>query len=95
MIFVFTLVAFAVVFYLLMRWGCGGRLVHGLHLDDPGPEATDPVCGMRVADGEGYPLEHAGRIWRFCSRDCHQRFERHPETYLRPEGAPAHEESSP
>lgn len=86
--FVGAVLVFALVFFLLMRWGCGARMVHGLHRPTKGQldiVERDPVCGMRIAPGDGLLAERAGRIIRFCSDDCLRRFERHPEMY--PAGA--------
>lgn len=84
-----TLIVFALVFLLLMSWGCGGRMVRGL--GDPASEGVDggtvqvidrdPVCGMRVGPGGGPVKEVGGRILRFCSQACLVRFEEHPEMY--------------
>ncbi len=45
------------------------------------PEGVDPVCGMKVAAGEGFLVAHRGVEYRFCSLACIENFER---------GAPAH-----
>lgn len=45
------------------------------------PEGVDPVCGMKVASGEGFLVAHGGVEYRFCSLECVEHFER---------GAPAH-----
>jgi len=45
------------------------------------PEGVDPVCGMKVASGEGFLVAHGGVEYRFCSLACVEHFER---------GAPAH-----
>ena len=43
----------------------------------------DPVCGMRISGvAAAHVLEHARRKIYFCSEDCRQRFEAHPELYL-------------
>jgi YHS domain-containing protein len=36
---------------------------------------TDPVCGMKVDRAKAVRLEHAGRIYHFCSEHCRSRFE--------------------
>ena len=87
-----ALLIFGAVFYLLMRWGCGARMVHGLALSGRvgtvgtsaghvGVEALDPVCGMTVKEADSISEEHGGRVFRFCSEDCHSRFKAHPEIY--------------
>jgi YHS domain-containing protein len=45
------------------------------------PEGVDPVCGMKVASGEGFLVAHGGVEYRFCSLACVEHFER---------GAPTH-----
>jgi Cu+-exporting ATPase len=47
----------------------------------------DPVCGMTVAESTPRRLEHAGRLHRFCSDRCLERFRAEPERFLGP--APA------
>lgn len=93
MIFVLTLLVFGLAFFLLMSWGCGGALVHGRELVESTHLRTDvdPVCGMRVAKGDGLELTFEGHTVRFCSVRCKQKFERHPEAYssrIDPEGGP-------
>jgi len=55
------------------------------------PEATDPVCGMKVdpAAPKGGSFEHAGRTWYFCSAKCRARFAADPAAYLTAKPAPA------
>ena len=48
---------------------------------------TDPVCGMKVDRAKALRLEHAGRIYFFCSEHCRGEFEANPERYTQP-GAP-------
>lgn len=77
-----SLIVFGVVFYLLMRLGCGARMVHGLH-EEAGLQqgVEDPVCGMTVDPESSYSLAREGRRVRFCSLDCLQRYERNPEAF--------------
>jgi len=76
----FSFLIFAVLFYLMMRFGCGVHAVHG-HLmpDKEGPGAPenfhDPVCGVKVVPEEGYVKSSRGRNYRFCSRTCLDEFE--------------------
>ena len=90
-----TLIVFALVFFLLMSWGCGGRMVRGLRESGASGERAgvdrDPVCGMTVAPGEGLSKEHGARTLRFCSRSCLERFEEHPEMFGSTESAIAPE----
>ncbi len=89
-----SLLLFAGLFYLMMRFGCGAHMVHGghgkkghegrqEHGDEAGPSHVDPVCGMQVAPEEGYGKMHDGRLFRFCSRACLDKFEAEPEVYSR------------
>lgn len=89
----FSLLLFAAFFYVMMRFGCGAHMVHGHgsghgghgHGGHNGPEqgttATDPVCGMEVAPGQGYTKMHGGREYRLCSRACLDKFDANPDQY--------------
>ena len=79
------------LFYVMMRYGCGAHAVHGHgshggHAGHGGGEGghTDPVCGMTVAAGQGYGKMHEGTLYRFCSRNCLDKFEADPGKYLKP-----------
>ena len=41
----------------------------------------DPVCGMPVG-ADALRLEYMGFVFRFCSRQCQERFEAHPQLYV-------------
>lgn len=43
---------------------------------------TDPVCGMEVEETCDWQFEHAGQLFRFCSKECRDRFEREPSRYV-------------
>ena len=85
-----TLLLYAGLFYVMMRFGCGAHMVHGHggHAQGDGRDAaatghdTDPVCGMTVARDHGYTKVHEGRPYRFCSRACLDKFEADPARYL-------------
>ena len=79
----FTFLFFAVIFYLMMRWGCGAHMVHGHggHGASDKP-AVDPVCGMDVAPDKGYGRMYEGRLYRFCTRNCLDKFDAEPQRYL-------------
>ena len=83
---------FAAFFYLMMRFGCGAHMVHGGHgghgghANHGGGSARDPACGMEVAPGEGYSKMHEGREYRFCTRNCLDKFEAAPQQYLSQKG---------
>ena len=43
----------------------------------------DPVCGRELGDeGTAWTLALGGETFYFCSVDCHDEFEQHPEEYL-------------
>ncbi|WP_037375323.1 YHS domain-containing protein [Sedimenticola selenatireducens] len=81
------------LFYFMMRFGCGAHMVHGHggrgghagHGNGEG-EHSDPVCGMTVAADQGYGKMHQGMLYRFCSRNCLDKFEADPGKYLKPTG---------
>ena len=87
-----SLLLFAAVFFLIMRFGCGAHMVHGDHgdhgghgsADSPGMGGStkDPVCGMEVSTGQGYTKAYQGQEYRFCSREHLDEFEAHPERYI-------------
>lgn len=83
-----SLLIFAGLFYLMMRFGCGAHMIHGKH--HGGHEKTDdnkhvdPVCGMEVDVNKGYGKMHEGSLYRFCSRDCLDKFDREPEKFIQP-----------
>lgn len=78
-----SLLLFALLFFVMMRFGCGAHVGHGGH--DHGRRAPaddhDPVCGMPVAADRGYSKMHAGHEYRFCARDCLDKFEADPARY--------------
>jgi len=90
-----SLLVFAGLFYFMMRFGCGAHAVHGHggghaghqagqggHDGSAQPaDATDPVCGMTVGPDEGYAKMYAGRVYRFCSRPCLDKFDLNPDQY--------------
>ncbi len=86
-----SLLLFAVLFFVMMRWGCGAHMMHGhrghgeSHQGDRGGTGSvyiDPVCGMEVKDEKGYSMVHQGRHYHFCSRNCLEKFDVDPERYL-------------
>ena len=86
-----SLLVYAALFYLMMRFGCGAHMVHGHgghdHEGHGGAgagegSAKDPVCGMSVEPGQGYTKNHEGRLLHFCSRNCLDKFEAEPQRYL-------------
>lgn len=56
-----------------------------IHTAPPEPEVTviDPVCGMKV-DAKYTPFSTTleGKVYKFCSEDCQQRFVQQPQHYF-------------
>jgi len=77
-----SLLIFAGLFFLMMRFGCGAHMLHGHNSDKSGVEHTDPVCHMKVESDQGYGVMYKGTLVRFCSRKCMDEFERDPGLYL-------------
>jgi len=80
---------FAVLFYVMMRFGCGAHMMHGhgehgKHGHHGGEENKfiDPVCGMEVEADKGYGKMYEGKPYRFCSRSCLDKFDADPEAHL-------------
>lgn len=81
-----SLLIFAGLFYFMMRFGCGAHMTHGHHSDHSGNKSDthkDPVCGMIIDADKGYGKMHEGTLYRFCSRNCLDKFEAEPERYLK------------
>ena len=88
---------YAGLFFIMMRYGCGAHMLRGHsghkghnghghphdhdHNINAQTAATDPVCGMQVDEDKGYSKMHEGKLYRFCSRDCLDKFESAPEQY--------------
>jgi len=55
-----SLLLFAALFYLMIRFGCGAHVVHGSHdghehndhHEDGKGSTKDPVCGMPIESGQ-------------------------------------------
>ncbi len=84
-----VLLFYALLFYLMMRFGCGAHMVHGHgnhgeHKDDAtdGGSFVDPVCGHEVESDKGYGLMHDGTLYRFCSRQCLEQFDDQPSLFI-------------
>ena len=84
-----SLLLFGVLFFVMMRFGCGAHIMHGGHgshgerTGGAGSQAPgkDPVCGMDVAADKGYSANWGGATYRFCSRECLDKFEASPATF--------------
>jgi YHS domain-containing protein len=82
---------FGALFFFMMRFGCGAHAGHGGHDGGHGeaaparpPNDIDPVCGMPVKPDSGYAKLYRGVQYRFCSRDCLDKFDASPDQYLTP-----------
>jgi YHS domain-containing protein len=94
-----SLLLFALFFYLMMRYGCGAHMIHGHggdkheghdgHGDADGAKFIDPVCDMEVELDQGYGMMYKGNLYRFCSRNCLDKFDHKPEKYLAKKGGTA------
>ena len=53
----------------------------------------DVVCGMEVDPSEAVTLEHDGRLYHFCSRECLEAFKDEPDVFIgddaRSDGGPS------
>ncbi len=83
-----SLLLIAGVFYLMMRFGCGAHMVHGGHGGHGGSDAKhiDPVCGMNVDPEQGYGKMYQRQLYRFCSRNCLDKFEAEPDKFVQKQG---------
>ena len=44
--------------------------------------AIDPVCGMEANESDDLTAEYGGRTYYFCSTDCRDFFEEHPDRFV-------------
>jgi len=88
-----TIIVFGAFFYLMTRFGCGSHMGHGDHDKHGGhgdahqhggspSKDSDPVCGMEVEDDQGYGKMYENTLYRFCSRNCLDKFDAEPKRYL-------------
>ncbi|HID81520.1 MAG TPA: YHS domain-containing protein [Chromatiales bacterium] len=84
-----TFLLFAGLFFIMMRFGCGAHMKHGhgkghgqSRHDTDQQKYIDPVCGMEVDSDKGYGKMHEGVLFRFCSKDCLDKFDTNPGLYL-------------
>lgn len=79
----FSFLLFAVLFYFMMRHGCGAHMIHGHH-DKKHTKGifTDPVCGHEVEEDKGYGKLEEGHLYRFCSKQCLDEFDEKPEKFI-------------
>jgi len=81
---------FAVLFYVMLRYGCGAHMMHG-HGDSKDTKHIDPVCDMEVKAEQGYGKMYQGSLYRFCSKNCLDKFDANPQHYLNKDKGEAHE----
>lgn len=83
-----TLLFWAALFFLLMRFGCGAHMIRGRGAhgepkhDNRKNKHIDPVCDMEVEVDQGYGKMYEGELYRFCSRSCLDKFESDPKHYI-------------
>jgi YHS domain-containing protein len=53
-----------------------------MHEHHAKPQATDPVCGMRIAHDSAIVVEYRGTIYRFCDPACAETFRDEPERWV-------------
>lgn len=88
-------VAWALLLFLMMRFGCGAHVMGHSHGQAGGrralpPEkAVDPVCGMTVNPANAKPSVYAGDIYYFCSSACRDKFEASPSAFIGRDGKTA------
>lgn len=86
-----TLLFYALIFYFMMRFGCGAHMTHGHHgakSDDKSDDKSvqtvvfvDPVCGNKVQEDQGYGELVDGHLFRFCSKECLNTFDENITEY--------------
>lgn len=89
---ILTLLLYAGLFFVMMRFGCGSHGRHGkqggktaqVHQHDDTSKTIDPVCGINVETEQGYGKMHHKQLYRFCSRNCLDKFETDPGRYTQP-----------
>lgn len=86
-----------VLFFFMMRFGCGahmGGMGHGggheghmgMGGGEPGPQAAkvkDPVCGMEIDRDQAFGMiRKGGKQIYFCSENCQNKFNAEPNKYF-------------
>lgn len=89
-----TLLLFGVLLYVMIRFGCGSHTGHGRHRNQlmghaGASNGNDPVCGMEVDGDTGYREVYQGHEYRFCSRNCLDKFDAEPQHFAQQSGAAA------
>lgn len=92
-----SLLIYALLFYLMMRYGCGAHMIHGHgnhggHKEGGSGKFIDPVCGKEVDEDQGYGVMHKGDLYRFCSRHCLDQFDEQPSIFIHKHSREVHHE---
>jgi YHS domain-containing protein len=86
----------ALVIFLMMRFGCGAHVMGHGHKSERSSDRTgssqlrwippeqdrDPVCGTTVTTASAKPSIHDGTVYYFCSHECREQFEAAPHLYV-------------
>jgi YHS domain-containing protein len=89
-------VLWALLFFVMMRFGCGAHIMGHGHNSKRSPgngrvrnlrwippdKDRDPVCGKSVVTANAKPSVYDGTVYYFCSRTCREQFEAAPDLYL-------------
>jgi len=81
---ILSFLLFAGLFFLMMKFGCGSHMSHGhkSNEEDTNTATTyDPVCGLKINENEGYGKLLEGELYRFCSMECLQKFDKNAGIY--------------
>lgn len=94
---VFFFLIWAAAIFLMMRLGCGAHVAGHGHSGSgsqgrnegsqglrwiPPEKDTDPVCDKTISTDTAKSAVHDGHVYYFCSRECRERFEAAPRSYL-------------
>ncbi len=78
-----------VLFYFMMKHGCGAHMGghggHGGHGEDSPTAQTvkDPVCGMEIDKDQAFAMtRRGGKPIYFCSENCQKKFNEDFGKYL-------------
>lgn len=88
------LLFWALLFFFMMRFGCGAHIMgHGHHghqrhgnesgdrIQEPAM-AVDPVCGMTIDTQGAKSSLYRGKAYYFCSATCRDKFEATPQQWI-------------
>ena len=85
---VLYLLAWAGLFFVMMRFGCGAHVMghghsHSQSRTTPPDRAVDPVCGMNVETATAKSALYGGGVYYFCSQECRAKFGAAPAAYVK------------